>query len=170
VASGRTHGRSVFFSEAGIHHSHSHVQCRGDDDIVFQTRSSLPQLISLIQTLQGHAARNIYSTMRATTGIWALDIVLDTCVDDTLRIVYGAILKIIASRDSNTIHNNMCQQLCAASSSPNATACVSPDSSVLTRIRVISSKTTLLETRSENIAFSSTESTRFFLSVQVRLS
>ena len=108
--------------------------------------------------------------MRATTGIWALDIVLDTCVDDTLRIVYGAILKIIASRDSNTIHNNMCQQLCAASSSPNATACVSPDSSVLTRIRVISSKTTLLETRSENIAFSSTESTRFFLSVQVRLS
>lgn len=111
--------------------------------------------------------------MKATTGIWALDIVLDTCVDDTLRIVYGAILKIIASRDNDAIHRNMCQQLCTASSSSSSSssspssACISADSSVLTRIRVISSKTTLLETRSENIAFSSTDSTRFFLSVQV---
>lgn len=109
--------------------------------------------------------------MKATTGIWALDIVLDTCVDDTLRIVYGAILKIIASRDNDAIHRNMCQQLCAdassSGSSSSSSACTSADSSVLTRIRVITSKTTLLETRAENIAFSSTDSTRFFLSVQV---
>eukprot|EP01036_Dinobryon_divergens_P026074 gene26074-34681_t len=127
-------------------------------------------IVTPMFNVEGHAARNIYATMKATTGIWALDIVLDTCVDDTLRIVYGAILKIIASRDNDAIHRNMCQQLCAdpsssGSSSPSS-ACTSADSSVLTRIRVITSKTTLLETRAENIAFSSTDSTRFFLSVQ----
>ena len=114
--------------------------------------------------------------------MWALDIVLDTCVDDTLRVVYGVIVKILALRNSAAKHRHMCRLLCpdlAANSSSSssisspeellASACVAADSSVLTQIRVITSDTTLLETRSENIAFASSAapSSGFFISVQV---
>lgn len=103
--------------------------------------------------------------MKTTTGIWALDIVLDTCVDDTLKVVYGVLLKILLTRNHTAQHVGMCEQLCSESDA--SVACVSASSSVLTRVRVITSNTTLLETRSENIAFSTTPQTRYFISVQV---
>ena len=137
--------------------------------IVFSTAKPQFVIATPMFNVDSYAARNVFATLKATTGIWALDIVLDTCVDDTAKAVYNSILNYMAFRNHTDGFSMMCSLLCGGdltySSVHQPSACTS--ASVITRIRVITSKTTLLETRAENLAFSSSDpDSSFYISVQ----
>ena len=132
--------------------------------------------------VESYAAKSILSTLTATTGLWSLDIILDTCVDRTQLVAFNSILNYFMNYDYSKETENMCSKVCKRATETevlekkkifDATSmrlkiishpCTTI--SLPTRIRIITSKTTLLEARAENLAFTSASSVSYYISVQ----
>ena len=118
--------------------------------IVFSTAKPHFVIVTPMFNVESYAARNVFATIKATTGIWALDIVLDTCVDETARAVYNMLLNYLVYNNHTSSYSQMCSMLCSDQRSPRLSSVFDPSActsaSILTRIRIITSDATLLGT------------------------
>lgn len=116
--------------------------------VVFSTAKPHFVVVTPMFNVDSYAARNVFATIKATTGIWALDIVLDTCVDDTARAVYNMLLNYLVYHNHTASYSHMCSLLCSHRQQSRPTSVFEPSActsaSTLTRIRIITSDATLL--------------------------
>lgn len=116
--------------------------------VVFSTAKPHFVIVTPMFNVESYAARNVFATIKATTGIWALDLVLDTCVDETARTVYNMLLNYLVYNNHTSSYSQMCSVLCSGQHSPRPTSVFDPSActsaSILTRIRIITSDATLL--------------------------
>jgi hypothetical protein len=140
--------------------------------VIFSTARPQYTIVTPMFNVESYAARNVFATLKATAGLWALDIVLDTCVDATANAVYNALLGYLTSHNFSSAYAGMCHSLCTTQGSSvhavqDPSPCTSTSTSILTQVRVISSMTTLFETRAENLGLASSDpATAFYASVQ----
>eukprot|EP01035_Chromulina_nebulosa_P024749 gene24750-32232_t len=79
--------------------------------VVFSTAKPHFVVVTPMFNVDSYAARNVFATIKATTGIWALDIVLDTCVDDTAKAVYNMLLNYLVYHNHTGSYSHMCSLL-----------------------------------------------------------
>jgi hypothetical protein len=122
-------------------------------------------VISLpVHNAAGHIRSTLEALFSRTTSIWALDIVLDDCIDESRDIVYSVLSQLISS---TVTADSTCQTLCQGQIS-NGHSNAYSTYRFLTRIRVIIAQSPLWECRSDNVVFASAvnANAEFYVSLQ----
>ena len=130
-----------------------------ESGVVFSGSNPMFAIVMPVFNAQFMIPDSLGSLLNETTSSWSLDIVLDFCSDNSSVVVYDILSTFISMYNSRT-RIDSCKLLCMNDSF------LCRNASFPQYIRIIKAETPLYECKAENIAFSTSGASKFYISVQ----